>query len=69
MSPLGVSWNRSDRSQLAARRTTFADGPVVRRIAERARSRGYRMTEFILGVVESEPKIAPKKPIPRARIA
>ncbi|MFN0179110.1 MAG: DUF1592 domain-containing protein [Gemmatimonadales bacterium] len=36
------------------RRTTFADGPVVRRIAERARSRGYRMTEFILGVVESD---------------
>ena len=37
------------------RRVEFYDGPTVRRIARRAANHEYRMTEFILGVVESEP--------------
>jgi hypothetical protein len=36
------------------RRMTPADGPAVRRIAARAEAKGYRMTEFILGVIESD---------------
>jgi len=37
------------------RRIGYADGPTVRRIAARVEAKGYRMSEFVLAVVESDP--------------
>ena len=36
------------------RRVEYYDMPEVRRIARKAKANGYRMSSFILGVIESD---------------
>jgi hypothetical protein len=37
------------------RRVEYFDQPVIRAVARKAEENGYRMSSFLLGVVESDP--------------
>ena len=47
------------------RRAEYFDGPAIREIARRAEADGYRMSAFVLGVVESDAfRMARPRPAP-----
>jgi hypothetical protein len=53
--PLVRNFTNNLMTYAIGRRTEYFDQPAVRAIEARARAGDYRMTEFIVGVVQSEP--------------
>jgi hypothetical protein len=53
--PLVRSFTANLLAYAIGRRVEYFDQPAIRAIARKAEANGYRMTSFILGVVESDP--------------
>ncbi|MEZ4457209.1 MAG: DUF1585 domain-containing protein [Gemmatimonadales bacterium] len=53
--PLVRTFTENLLAYALGRRVEYYDGPTVRRIAGRAAKTGFKMQDFVLGVIQSEP--------------